>query len=380
MTDSTKRESSLNITIVGAGNGGLTAAYMIAQNKHNVLLVDDPKYSTQINAINQNKKIKALQSFNDVSFKHWGEVNNVKTTFDFQKAAEFSKIIIMVCPSFAQEILFEKLLPHLNDEHIIVSLPGNYATLALTEFKNSKGFKNLNPTFVDGISIPYACRIVNPGEIAILGVKEYLSISVFPKKGLDKKIANTLSSIFNLKFNLLANPIVAGLENFNYGGHPLMTVCNIGLLENFDGKFNYYKDCCSTATAAACHIMDKERLSVGEAYGWKLLSELEAVNSLYGTKEKTVYDFNRNSVTHGKLHNAPSSSQHRYITEDVPYLLVPCYELGKKAGLELAVVKSIITLAGAYNNANYFQTGRNLKKMGLDSMSIQQIKEHLKND
>lgn len=80
-----------------------------------------------------------------------------------------------------------------------------------------------------------------------------------------------------------------------------MTICNIVLLENFKGNFNYYKDCCSTATANACAIMDKERLSVGNKFGWKLETELDAMNGLYASKEKNVYDFNRNSTTHSKL-------------------------------------------------------------------------------
>ncbi|EDT23018.1 NAD/NADP octopine/nopaline dehydrogenase family protein [Clostridium perfringens] len=73
----------------------------------------------------------------------------------------------------------------------------------------------------------------------------------------------------------------------------------------------------------------------------------------------------------------PSSSKHRYIIEDVPYLLVPCYELAKKAGLNLPIVTSYINIANAYNNEDYFKIGRTLEKMGLSNKNLKEIIEFL---
>ena len=105
-----------------------------------------------------------------------------------------------------------------------------------------------------------------------------------------------------------------------------MTTINIGLLENFNGAFNYYKDCCSPATARAAAKMDLERLAVGSALGFSLRTELEAMNALYGMEEESVYDFNRKSVSHGKNNGAPDSTKPRYISEYLPYVLVPSYD------------------------------------------------------
>ena len=368
----------MNITIIGAGNGGLTSAYWASKNGHEVMLVDIKKFSTQIKKIKENNSIIALKEFDGEPLVNGGTVKNIQATTDFKKALDFSDILIMICPSFAQKILMAEMLPFLKDKHIIVSLPGNYATLALTKFKNDQGYNDLSPTFVDGITIPFACRIIKPGEVAILGVKKYVSASIWSEKEANKNSLSILEKIFNLEFRLLENPIVAGLENINYGGHPLMTICNIGLLENFNGKFVYYKDCSSPATAAACKVMDEERLKIGKAFGWKLVPELEAMNSLYDDNAKTVHEFNRASITHAKLHNAPNSSKHRYITEDTAYLLVPICGLAKKAGFKLPVAESLIILAGAYNTVDYFKEGRNLEELGIQDLSFEEIKKMFK--
>ena len=102
------------------------------------------------------------------------------------------------------------------------------------------------------------------------------------------------------------------------------------------------------------------------------------MNALYASDYATVYEFNRASTTHGKINNAPNSSKARYITEDVAYLLVPCYELARICGLKVPIVESCINIASACNDTNYFETGRTLEKMGFGGMDLQALKEELK--
>lgn len=367
------------VSIIGAGNGGLTAAYHLSKMGNSVCVYDSPAFDTQIKAINEKGGIEAVKELHECKMEFPGFENITKATTDIKEAVEFSELLIMICPSFAQEILFNQMLPHLKDNQTILLMPGNYGGLVLNRIKNESDRKDLNITFIDAISIPWACRIVEPAKIAIMGLKEFLPMSVFPYSKMEY-VKEQLENVLPLRVEFLPNPIVAGLENINFGGHPLLTTLNIGILENFNGDFNYYRDCCSPATANAAAKMDKERLSVGEAFGFKLKSELEAMNELYSCNYETVYEFNRASSTHAKINSAPNSSKARYITEDVPYLLVPCYSLAKKAGLKLPIVESCIHIASAYNDEDYFVTGRTLEKMGLGDMTIEEITTYIKGE
>lgn len=362
------------VSIIGAGNGGLTAAYHFSKIGNSVCLYDVPEFDLQIKAVNENGGIEALDELHDCKMLFQGFEKITKATTNIEEAVNFSDTLIMICPSFAQEILFKKMLPYLRNGQTLILMPGNYGGLVLNKIKNDSDRKDLDITFVDAISIPWACRAVEPGKIAIMGIKEFLPMSVFPE---DNKFITKerISNLFPLKLEFLKNPLIAGLENINFGGHPLLTTLNIGLLENFGGNFNYYKDCCSPATANAAAQMDKERLSVGKALGFNLRSELEAMNALYATECDSVFEFNRASVTHGKINSAPASSKSRYITEDVAYLLVPCFELAKLANIKVPIVESCIHIASAYNKEDYFSTGRTLEKMGLCDVSLEEIKK-----
>ena len=361
------------ITVIGAGNGGMTAAYHFAKIGHEICVYDSPSFPKQIEAIKEKGHIEALAEDHGCKMSFPGISKISLATTDIKEAMEFSDIFVMVCPSFAQELLFESMLPHLKDGMKIVLMPGNYGGLVLNKMLQDSDKAGTDITFVDTISIPWACRLTGDATISIMGIKEFLPLSIFPISKKTDELIDTLKDIIPIPIEILENPIVSGLENINFGGHPLLTTLNIGLLENFNGEFNYYKDCCSPATANAAAKMDLERLSVGEALGLKLRTELEAMNALYACDEKSVYDFNRKSTTHGKINNAPNSSKARYITEDVPYLLVPCYEFARACGIEVPIVKACITIASAYNDEDYFKTGRTLEKMGFESCSKDEI-------
>ncbi|WP_373898738.1 NAD/NADP octopine/nopaline dehydrogenase family protein [Haloimpatiens sp. FM7315] len=364
------------VTVIGAGNGGMTAAYHFAKKGYEVCLYDFKKFDTQIKAIEANGGIEALEEAHGCKMILPGFEKNIHATTDEKTAAEFANMMVMVCPSFAQEILFSGLLEYIKDGQEIVIMPGNYGGLVLSKLVNEKR-PELDLTFIDAISIPWATRIEKPGVLTIMGIKEFIPMSIFPKSKANQSLVNRLNDVMPIPVEILANPLIAGLENINFGGHPLITTVNIGLLENFDGNFNYYHDCCSHATANACKILDKERLAVGESFGYKLRTELEAMNALYASNYETVYDFNRASVTHGKVNKGPNSSKARYITEDIPYLFVPCYEFAKLAGIKTPIIESIINLANAYNETNYYESGRTLEKMGLNGLTIDEIKKRL---
>ncbi|MDO5746859.1 MAG: NAD/NADP octopine/nopaline dehydrogenase family protein [Actinomycetaceae bacterium] len=351
------------VSIIGAGNGGVTAAYHLAKNGHSVCIYDDPAFATQIEAIQETGHITALDEYHESKMLFGGRAKIALATTNIEQALSFSDNIMMICPSFAQEILFKAMLPYLTNSHKLIIMPGNYGGLALNRMKNESGKADLDITFIDAISIPWACRLVDPGVITIMGIKAMLPLSIFPKA--TDQVKDILSSLMPIPVEFLRDPLEAGLENINFGGHPLLTTLNMGILENFEGNFNYYRDACSPATARAAAKMDEERLRVGKAWGYDLRTELDAMNTLYESDYASVYEFNRASTTHVKIDSAPASSKARYITEDVPYLLVPCYSLATAKGIKVPIVESCIHIASAYNDENYFETGRTIEKMGI---------------
>jgi opine dehydrogenase len=71
---------------------------------------------------------------------------------------------------------------------------------------------------------------------------------------------------------------------------------------------------------------------------------------------------------------APRTINVRYITEDVPMSLVPISEFGKMFGVETATIDSLINIANSIFKKDFRATGRNLKKLGLEGLSLKEIR------
>ncbi|WP_176072332.1 NAD/NADP octopine/nopaline dehydrogenase family protein, partial [Paraburkholderia mimosarum] len=74
-----------------------------------------------------------------------------------------------------------------------------------------------------------------------------------------------------------------------------------------------------------------------------------------------------------KVHNAtkitPAHMQDRYLSEDIPYILVPWYALGEKVGVDAPTIKATVEIASVINGINYFEQGRNSNRLGVDRMT-----------
>lgn len=355
--------NDLRVSIIGTGNAAMTAAYHLSRMEVQVCLYGAPGFTQPLRDIEERGGITAIEELNDVPLRFAGFSAIDTLSEDPAETAAHADVVLMPVPSFAQLPLFDTLLPHLRDDQIVMLMPGNFGALALRRRQQERAFTQ-RLLFVDAISIPWACRVSGPAEVAIMGLKEYLPLAALPAARTEEALQR-LAPLLPLPLTPLANVLAAGLENINFGGHPLLTTLSMGVLENFEGRFNYYKDCCSPATARAAAVMEEERQQIGRSLGLALMSELEAMNTLYGMNASSVYELNRTSETHGKITSAPDSPQHRYISEDVPYLLVPCQSLARLTGVATPMIDACITIASAFNTTDYRMTGRTTSSMGL---------------
>jgi len=258
------------ISVIGAGNGGMTAGYHFSKMGQEVCIYDSPKFDKQIKAVNEKGGIEALTEANGCNLLLPGFEKIFKATTDIKEAVEFSNILVMICPSFAQELLFKDMLPHLKDGQIVILVPGNYGSFVLDNMLRKSEYSNISITFVDTASLPWACRIVGDAQISIMGLKEFMPLSIYPASHETQKLKELIGSVFPKPVEFLGNPITSALENINFGGHPLFTILNMGVMENYEGDFpdgfNFYRDTCSVATAKAEEKLEEERVMVATAY------------------------------------------------------------------------------------------------------------------
>jgi opine dehydrogenase len=84
---------------------------------------------------------------------------------------------------------------------------------------------------------------------------------------------------------------------------------------------------------------------------------------------------------HEAIHNqpgyygikAPATLNHRYIFEDVPMSLVPIASLGKRYGVSVRAMESMIQIASFIHRTDYWRRGRTVEKLGLEQWSVSEL-------
>jgi len=100
---------------------------------------------------------------------------------------------------------------------------------------------------------------------------------------------------------------------------------------------------------------------------------LEEIIGFYGADYPTFCEFASKSEPHNIIRVAPGSMTDRFVSEDIPFILVPWYELGLLAGVEARMMRSMIDITSTMNGIDYMREGRSLASLGVNGMSRDDI-------
>jgi opine dehydrogenase len=224
------------------------------------------------------------------------------------------------------------------------------------------------------MSMICACRKGGPDSIQIFGFKEGLGVAVFPAKQTD----NVISTLQTILPKIVAAPNIlwTWLSNPNAIGHPPVTVLNAGWVEHTNGGFLFYVEGMTPAVIRVIDALDSERLAVGKAMGLDLTPHNQMAKIWYGHQgyEGSTYPDKARNPVYCSI-KAENSLDSRYLTEDVPFGLVPLEDLGKLAGIDMPTCSSLINLSNTLLGRDFRQTGQTLKSIGLGDMSVRDLKK-----
>ncbi|MGC9490779.1 MAG: NAD/NADP octopine/nopaline dehydrogenase family protein, partial [Thermovirgaceae bacterium] len=216
-------------------------------------------------------------------------------------------------------------------------------------------------------------RQVEPGIVDIWGVKTKVMVGVFPS-GRSAELFDAIRDMFPTPVIEAADVLETSLSNLNMVVHCATMVLNAGRIESEKGNFRFYTDGMSPSVCKVAEGIDKERLAIGKALGYDLQSQIQWLKETYSLEGDTLYDVLQSSgVYGGHGADAPKSLSYRYLTEDVPFLLVPVASFGRALGVPCPLIDSIILLAGAINDRDFYEEGRTLKRLGLQSAGREDI-------
>jgi opine dehydrogenase len=173
------------------------------------------------------------------------------------------------------------------------------------------------------------------------------------------------------------NVMQTGLATMN----PILDVpgmlANQGRLDAGE-RFQFYGDGITAGVARTIEALDAERVALARAFGVEVPTVRGWLARTYGLEGPELYPLIQ------RLHRevfrdspAPGALDARYVTEDVPYGLVPFAELGRLAGVPTPVARALTVLASAALGRDFAAEGRSLERMGLEGHALATIMHEL---
>ncbi len=354
----------MQITVIGAGNGGTALAAFLSLQGNKVILYN--RTIEKIDPITKNKTIKLRGKIKT-------SVEIFLATTDLKKAIKGSEVIMVVVPAFAHKDIAKKIAPYLINDQIIILNPGRtYGALEFLITLRKNGCDK-NIVVAETQTFIFASRLLRPGMARIFGIKNKVPISTVPhsKNNILKEKAKKVLK----QFEVVDSTLYTSFSNIGAVFHPATIIFNIARIESSPDKFEFYLEGISRSVSKVLEKIDEERCKIASSLGVKVLTAKEWLNYAYSIEKDDLYEAIKDNKSYKGI-LVPLTLNNRYIYEDIPMSLVPMLSTAKKLGLQTPTIESVIHIGSIMTGKDFYEEGRNLENLGFGD--IKELKEVLK--
>ena len=353
-----------HFAVVGAGHGGKAMAAHLALMGFKVNLFN--RTADHIEIIRKRGGIE-LESM-EGGPHGFGELALVTSNID--DAIKGVEVIMVVLPSSAHAEVARAMAPHLKGGQIVVLHPGRTCgALEFVKVIRDNGCR-ADVTVAEAETFIYASRTDGPAQARIFRIKEAVPLAALPSS----RTQCVLDAICDAYPQFIdgVDVLNTGMNNMGAIFHPALTLLNMGWIEATHGDYQFYIDGVTPSVARVLEVLDRERVTVASALGIRARTSLEWLKLAYDTSGVDLHEAIHNQPGYYGI-KAPATLNHRYIFEDVPMSLVPIASLGKRYGVSVRGMESMIQVASIIHRTDYWRRGRTVEKLGLEQWSVSEL-------
>ncbi|MEO0107553.1 MAG: NAD/NADP octopine/nopaline dehydrogenase family protein [candidate division WOR-3 bacterium] len=351
----------IRFAVLGAGHGGLAMAGHLGLMGFPVALFNRSE-----------PRIWGVKARGGIEIE--GEIDGFGrldiVTTDIVKALSGAQIIMVVVPASGHREIAELCAPHLKDGQIVVLNPGR--TCGALEFRQvirSQGC-TADVLIAEAQTLIYASRAIGPGHARIFAIKNSIPLAAIHAYRTPE-VLNVVRAAFP-QFVPGDNVFKTSFDNVGSVFHPAISILNTGWIED-QADFQFYVQGCSRSVSTILEKLDAERVAVAAALGIRALTAREWLYMAYAAVGRSLYDAMQDNPGYRGI-KAPTTMDMRYISEDVPYSLVPMASLGELLNVPTPTMKALIHLASAMHGVDYMLEGRNIDRLGIAGMTTKELR------
>lgn len=367
--DPVKEKGELRFAVIGGGHGGTAMAGHLS-----LLGFDVSLYNRSPERIRIIQHRGGVDILSDQMNLPQGFAQLSLITSDIGEAILDRDILMVVLPATGHRETAERMAPFLRDGQIVLLNPGRTggALEVLNTIRNAGCRADV--VVCEAQTLLYTSRSMNPGQTKIFRIKNSVPVAAIPAYKTPDVVRQLRVAL--PQFIPGDNVMKTSLDNIGSIFHPALTVLNAARIESTNGDFEYYTEGVTPSVALILDKLDQERVAVAESLGFRAMTAREWLYIAYDAAGKTLFEAMHNNRGYDGI-KAPRMVAHRYVSEDIPMSMVPIAHLGRLGDVPTPAMDSIILLGSIMHGTDYWASGRDAARMGLEGMTLKEIRSFI---
>lgn len=349
------------IAVLGGGNGAHALAADLALRGHRVRMYYRRRRARQVF---ETREIQVSGAFS-------GTARLELVTDELAKAVAGADYVCLAAPAYSHETYGHMLKGLLDPNQVLVLCPGAFGSLQMRRIWAEAPA----PVIVETNNLPYGARLTGDGQVTVFG-RNVVNVACMPASAGPDLLPRLQADLFDIG-RLERDVVACGLSLVNPALHPGPCLVNASSIERPDVDFFLYEHGFTPAAAKLALAVDRERVAVAKALGYEDLqpvADFAHIPADYTWQQ--LYMAIHGNITHTVI-RGPNDLEHRYLTEDIPYGLVPWVHLGRWAGVAMPKTDAIVQLFQTIHGVDWYQAGCNPAKLGIDQMQPKAFANYL---
>lgn len=278
------------------------------------------------------------------------------------------EVVVIAVPATAYEDALPRLAPHLRSTQLVVCSGSlSFVPLWIAELARGNG---TFPTLASWGTTLGTGRIQPDRTLKVGTIRGPFEMAVIPRQE-EHRVAAKLEAAFGTRFKLVPSMLVPMLSNINPVAHAGQAIPNLSRMEKGESwwLFQNFQE----VGGRIAEKVDAERLAIAEGFGLSVRSLREHYHLSYHVPKLSLPEISRAISTAGLEPLGPTTIEHRYLDEDVPFGLVVYELLGRVLDVETPATTAAITLLGLARGVDYRAANKIISELQLSDMSSEQL-------
>jgi opine dehydrogenase len=254
-----------------------------------------------------------------------------------------AEAVIVAVPAYGYARVFDAVVPHLSaGAPVIISAHLSLAARHLAGRLAARGVAA--PVLAWGTTALMG-RKTGPASVEIGAIRDEVDVAAADPADAERGLA-VCTDLFGERFRLHGDLLAIQLGNLNPPIHLANALCNLTRIERGEDWGNY--DGITPAVGRLIEALDRERLTLAAACGVEVRSVERHYQLSFGFPPgQTVAEMAAEVHRRRRGPPGPKRLDSRYISEDMPFGIVPLVAMGEARGVPMPLHAGGVALLGA---------------------------------